>query len=188
MKPDCSSPLFNQLCRGFSAIEILVVLVIAGVLMALAVPALRDLVQSNRTLSETSALASDIELARSTAIQTGTAVSMCASSNASTCNVTDGNWHSGWLAFNDINGNARLDPGETIIRNQPAFAGLDTVISTPRTNTFTFNRIGMAVNVSSGVLVVAATTPLNAALSHCLNLTPMGRPRLQAHGAPQGGC
>ena len=176
------------MCRGFSAVEILVVLVIAGVLMALAVPALRDLVQSNRTLSEASALASDIELARSTAIQTGSTVTMCASSNASTCNVSDGNWRNGWLVFNDFNGNAQLAAGDTLIRTQPAFAGLDTLSSTPRTNTFSFNRSGMAVNVNGGILVTAATTPLNAALSHCLNLTPMGRPRVQAHGATPGGC
>ena len=166
----------------------MVVLVIAGVLMMLAVPALRDLMQGNRTLSEASALARDIDLARSTAIQTGSAVKMCASSNATTCNTANGGWHLGWLMFNDINGNAQLDPGDTIVRVQSALSGTNTLASSPSTNTITFNRSGMAVNVVNSTVVTAATTPLNAPLSHCISLTPLGRPRVQPHGAIQGGC
>ena len=49
---------------------------------------------------------------------------MCKTTNGQSC-VTDGGWNQGWIVFHDLNNNAELDGGESVVWHQQA---LDSAI------------------------------------------------------------
>jgi type IV fimbrial biogenesis protein FimT len=77
-----------------------VTLAIAVLVVTLGVPSLQELIRNNRMVSQANELVTDLNIARSEAIKRGVRVTLCKSSNASTC-TSDAQWESGWLVFTD---------------------------------------------------------------------------------------
>lgn len=82
---------------GFTLIELLIVIVIAAVLLGLGVPSLRDTIQSNRVSTIANDLIGALQFARSESIRRGEDVTVCSTSDQSTCS---GAWTEGWLVRN----------------------------------------------------------------------------------------
>jgi len=93
--------------RGFSLIELIVVISIAAILLALGVPSFRSLLQNQKMTSTVNDFFSAINLTRSEAIQRGGRVDLVPT------DVND--WRKGWIIFVDENNNQRPDPGERIV-------------------------------------------------------------------------
>ena len=112
---------------GFNLVEVMVVLVVLGILMAVGVPSLRFVLNSGRVSNPSNELLATLQLARMEAIRSGSRTVVCRSDNADattpTCTTTAGNW-GGWIAYRDTDGDAVLDAGEPILRvtamNPPA--------------------------------------------------------------------
>ena len=97
--------------RGFTLVEMLVVMVISAILIAAAVPSFQALIASTRASSASGTLVSSLEYARSEAIRRNQNVTVCRTADANApenvlaCsdNVAgnfDGNdWSSGWIVF-----------------------------------------------------------------------------------------
>ena len=83
---------------GFSLIELMVNVAIAGIITATAVPSFNATIERNRILSERDGLAGYFRLARSAAAANNGTVVICASSDKANCNRT-GDWESGWIVF-----------------------------------------------------------------------------------------
>jgi type IV fimbrial biogenesis protein FimT len=104
--------------RGFTLFELMIVLSIAAVLAALAVPAMHSFLQSQQQISAVTSLMTDLQYARSEAIKedvpvagancTGTGVCVCASSNATSCDPA-GNWSNGWIVYTSQGGGKVLE-------------------------------------------------------------------------------
>ena len=111
---------------GFTLIELLIVIVIVAILTALALPSYWSTIQANRIATDTNALVSDLHLMRSEAVKRNASVTMCPSSNGSSC--TANAWQSGRLIFTDLDGDGAFSPPqETLLRVREPMSGSNTI-------------------------------------------------------------
>ena len=89
--------------RGYTLLEILVVLAIVAILAMLTVPAFQDTIQRNAREAAMLSLMTALSYARSEAVTQGRAVSLCRSTDQATCaGGSGGDWNDGWIVFSDI--------------------------------------------------------------------------------------
>jgi Tfp pilus assembly protein FimT len=75
------------------------------------------------------------------------AVSICASSDGATCDITSGDWSEGWITFSDLDGDAVVDggDGDTLLSiSESAYDG-NTIAEVSTRDNLTFNGLGEAV-------------------------------------------
>lgn len=100
--------------RGFTLIELMLALLIAGVVLGLAVPSMGKMMERGQTTSTFNRLIGDLAFARSEAVKRGQPVVVCPSNNQSSCAGSD--WSKGWLLFVDLDDDRAVDGGEDILR------------------------------------------------------------------------
>ena len=85
---------------GFTLIELMVALTVAGILTAIAVPAFNSFVMNDRDANQINAFSSSFNYARSEAVKRNTAVGVqvCPSIDGATCNPAAA-WSSGWIVL-----------------------------------------------------------------------------------------
>jgi type IV fimbrial biogenesis protein FimT len=157
-------------CAGFSLIELLVVMVIAGILLAIGVPNMQSYFVTTRMNSASSEFVGILNLARSEAVKRGARVVIARTG------ATSRNWGEGWQAFVDLDGNNVRDTSstsqETLLRESSPLPGAMTLYS----NGTAADRI-----VFDGVGRTAATG--TALFVHCYdgsNITVDGERRARA--------
>ena len=135
-------------------IELVITVVIAGILMAVAVPGMRSYIQNAKATSLADIWVSSLAYARSEAVARSTAVSLCPTTTGSSCG-TSSQWTSGWLIFVDAAGNGSYDSSaDTIIKVRDTL-GANTTFTT--TQSFvTYSSMG-AVKAGAGTFLLKAT-------------------------------
>lgn len=83
---------------GFTLLELMVTLAVAAILVTIAIPSYRGLVQRNTVTASVNDLVGDLNYARSEAVTRGQDVYLCKSKDEATCE-TDGDWSQGWIVF-----------------------------------------------------------------------------------------
>ncbi|MCP5161136.1 MAG: GspH/FimT family pseudopilin [Hahellaceae bacterium] len=95
--------------RGFTLVELMVTLVIAGILVAIGMPSFTTMIQNNRLSAQINQLTSLISFARSEAAKRpGTVITLCTTNGGSTCS-NSALWESGWMIMTDADGDTILD-------------------------------------------------------------------------------
>lgn len=100
---------------GFTLLELMIVLSIVGILLTVGIPAIGDLVKRNRMVSATNELVSALAIIRSEAIKLNQKVTICKSSNGSSCNAAL-DWEDGWIIFSDSNGDRVINGADRLLR------------------------------------------------------------------------
>lgn len=84
---------------GFTLIELMITLVIAGLLLGMAVPSFTATIRNNRLTAEANNLVTAFNIARSEAVKRRATVTVCPSTNQTSCNGDS--WDDGWIVLDD---------------------------------------------------------------------------------------
>ena len=106
----------NNKNAGFSLLELMVTLAIAGILLAVAVPSFTGMVRQDRIATEVNKMVGALNFSRSEAVKRSMPVVLCpvASPNSITCDGVDWN---GWkAAIIDINRDGAYDANDELLQ------------------------------------------------------------------------
>lgn len=126
-----SAVMSPEKARGFTLLELMIVIFIAAIILGLGIPSFQRTMQHNRMSGSTNNVIGSMHMARSEAIKSRVPVTVCASNNplavAPTCAV--GGNITGWVVFVDDadidgdtfpDGNIVIDVGERILQQNAA--------------------------------------------------------------------
>lgn len=177
--------------NGFTLIELLVTIVVISLLLALGVPSFKDFIKKNRLTTQSNALVSSLQLARSEAVKRGTNTVVCASSDQMTCTGSD-DWDQGWIVFSDLNLNGVPDVGisdplceeteDCILRIGNALSGKNTI--TTSTASLAFSPNGLAANSGTTVTLTLVSDNCERHQARNILVTPQGHPHVTEQACP----
>jgi type IV fimbrial biogenesis protein FimT len=102
----------------------MVTLAVLAIVVSLAVPSFDNLLKDNRQASRANELVAALNLGRSEAVKRARSVTLCASTDGTSCAADDGaDWGRGWLLFVDANsdGQRQASGDEERLRIQVPF-------------------------------------------------------------------
>ncbi len=125
--------------HGFTILELMMTVTVAGILLGVGVPALQDFVRANRSVTEVNNLLKGMNLARSEAINRGVEITIAPSSG--------GDWTVGWSVGIDADDDGTFpEAGETVLRRFPAVDSLSFTAAPARV---VFKATGELANVAT---------------------------------------
>lgn len=87
--------------QGFTLVELMITLAVAGILIAAAAPSFTAVINSNRLATLSNDMIASLQTARMESLRRGVPVIVCRSENGSSCS-TGAQW-GGWIVFADAN-------------------------------------------------------------------------------------
>ncbi len=103
---------------GLTLIELMITLVVISIIAAFAAPSFKNSIERNRVSASLQELGASIKYARSEAVKRSSSVTICASSNQTSCT---GTWSQGWIVFKDVDAAGDFDAGtDELLRVQGA--------------------------------------------------------------------
>jgi type IV fimbrial biogenesis protein FimT len=168
--------------RGFTLVELLVVLAVGSILLAIAVPGYAFLVNNSRLAVVTNDLVTALHLARSEAIKRGVRVTVCKSGSAiavtPTCDAT-ASWQHGWLVFVDGGTRGVIDSGDILLRVQDRVSN-ETTITTRNYSRF-ISYLPSGVSQGSNGLANGTIRVCVEGSRRDIIINSTGRPRLSSN-------
>lgn len=172
--------------EGVTLIEALVTLAIISVVLAVGVPAVRDIVATNRMSAAVNDIVTSLHISRAEAVKRGEQTVMCATgawdSPAATCQ--NQNLAGGWIVFADDNPrNGARDAGEAVVYSHPPIgAGID--LTSP--NRIQFSNLGAPSIAAPGDIEFLLCDERgnrvagDVTAGRKIHTTPTGRPQVVA--------
>lgn len=108
--------------QGFTLIEAMIVMLVAAIGLAIAVPAWSNAMSAAHNGTTRSTLASTLLDAVRHSALTGVEVVVCPQTGTTQCSGSV-DWSGGWIVFADLNGNRSREANETLVRQATALEG-----------------------------------------------------------------
>jgi len=141
---------------GFTLLELMIVVAIAGLLLAVGVPAMGNFIRNSRITGAANDVMAGLHFTRSEAIKRRQPVTLCTSANSLDPNPTcaDSAFLTGWIAFVDVNQDAVVDAGDTVLMQHEAMNDQITARSSVDPFAVTYLLNGFALNPNAAQLVL----------------------------------
>lgn len=136
----------HSYATGFTLVELMITIFVAAILVTIALPSFRELLISNRVTESTNQLISDLNLARSEAVNRGTLVAVVSTSGSN-------DWSGGWRVIADSvfkNDGTFTDTGDAVLRVSP---GVDTASNYAVRTKVTTTPAGGTITPTDGTLI-----------------------------------
>lgn len=148
--------------RGFTLIELIVVIAVLAILVTTAVPGFNHFVAHERRVSTVMSLVHALNLARSRAISAGHYVAVCPSIDGETCAEDASQWDAGWLVFINLDPESppEIDDGERVLLRHGPVA--DALVVTANREGFNFRP--RSIRSTAGSLFVCTRNRHNEAI------------------------
>jgi type IV fimbrial biogenesis protein FimT len=156
-----SMPTRTPSNRGFTLIEMMVAIAVLAILSMIAVPSFREASLSSQLRSSANNFIATANFARSEAIKRGTAVTMCVSTDGSSC--ASGGWEQGWI----------VSSGTTVLQHQSAAPSGFKMSAIGNIASLSFQAIG--VGATPATLTVCRATPTVGSQERVVTLDATGR-------------
>jgi type IV fimbrial biogenesis protein FimT len=153
--------------KGFTIVELMIVVTIVGILAVFALPSMSDFVRDQRVKTATSDVYASFIYARSEAIKRSADVQIV---------PNDADWAAGWTIKDTVGTNLKV---------QDAISG---VTISGEGGIITFRRDG---RLGAAIPVFVLSSPGNSSITaRCLRIDPSGRPNIKvdSNGDPTDGC
>jgi type IV fimbrial biogenesis protein FimT len=175
-------PVRRQRQRGFTLVELMIVVAVATVLLGFGIPSMTALMNSNKLTAASNALLSSMRLARSEAFKRNGRVVLCKSRDGVACTLSGG-WEQGWLVFHDVDGNGEHGPDEVVIeRGNPLPNTLRLTGNSSIARYMSFVASG-ATRIATGGFQAGTVTVCNLSATggeaRQIVLNAFGRPRVE---------
>ncbi len=176
----------KSIARGFTLVELLVVVVLIAIMLAIAVPSFASFIANYRVTTAMNDFLQGVTTTRLEALKRGKFVDMVPK--------VAGNWQSGWRIIVDSDKDHALSPGDEVIFEHDALSSFITV-SNPSSGGFDDGTAsiyiafdgtgyprkhstvaGVTGPLTGGVVMVDGGAP-RATVKHALCLAAYGRPR-----------
>jgi type IV fimbrial biogenesis protein FimT len=156
-----SMPTRTPSNRGFTLIEMMVAIAVLAILSMIAVPSFREASLSSQLRSAANNFIATANFARSEAIKRGTAVTMCVSTDGSSC--ASGGWEQGWI----------VSSGTTVLQHQSAAPSGFKMSAIGNIASLSFQAIG--VGATPATLTVCRATPTVGSQERVVTIDATGR-------------
>ena len=173
--------------RGFTLIEVMITISIVAILVSLAAPSFKSLIQSSAMTSTVNSFLSDLRFARSEAIRRGGGVVMCRSDNPEDPTPTCGTgstvgWESGWIIFHDLDGDAAKGSTEPLLRGQGRITAVNTISEAGAATKFQFTATGQLKLSSMTSIQFGSNPPFANTAQRVVCVSVGGRGRISGDG------
>jgi type IV fimbrial biogenesis protein FimT len=158
-------------------LELMLTVSIVAILLMIGVPSFKYVTTANRAASEINALLGDMQFARGEAIREGQNITICASSNGSTCAGTT-SWDVGWIVFTT----AAPPPAGALLKYQRTFSSADTLTADNAISSVVFSREGFTASLPGPVIFRLQDSTHNLQYQRCLSATIVGALSTQIGG------
>jgi len=162
---------------GFTLIEALITLMVAGVLVGMAIPSFKSVIYNDRLVSQANDMLGAMTYARNLAITSTNNATVCVSTDLATCTGT--NWAQGWIVCQEQDSaTTGCGTGMKVVRVFPALSGNNTLTNTSSNATnFTFTPGGALLNITTGIYFDLCDSR-GASYGRAIYIYPAGQTRI----------
>jgi type IV fimbrial biogenesis protein FimT len=141
---------------GFTLLELMLVVVLAGLLLGIGVPAMGNFIRNARITSAANDVMVALHFTRSEAIKRRAPVTLCTSADPLAANpvCTASTRLLGWISFVDTNQSGQRDAGEVVLQQHAPLPNSITTQSTANPLRVTYLNNGFALNPNAAQLVL----------------------------------